>query len=256
MTAKSSPRVALFATCLTDLFRPGVGFAAVRLLEQAGYSVDVPAQGCCGQVNFNGGDRDGAREMAERQIRSLADFDYVVAPSGSCAAMIRCHYPELFESGSPERAAAEAVAGKTWELTSFLHDVARLNAISARFEGRAVYHDACSGLRELGVRSQPRALLARVAGLELVEAAQPEVCCGFGGLFCVKYPDVSADIVGRKARDIIESGADWVIAGDLGCLMHIAGRLHRDGSTIRAVHVAEVLAGEPDDDQSGAAHAD
>jgi L-lactate dehydrogenase complex protein LldE len=243
MTAEQPKRVALLATCLVDLFRPRVGFAAVRLLEQAGFVVDVPDQGCCGQPNFNGGDRPGAREIAAGMIQTFAGYDYVVAPSGSCAAMLHCHYPELFADDSDEHHAARALADKTYELVSFLHDVAGFKAVTASLPASATYHDGCSGLRELGVQAQPRALLALVEGLTLTELAQPELCCGFGGLFCVKYPEISNQIVGRKCRDVVDTGAGVLIAGDLGCLLHIEGRLHRDGSDVRAVHIAEVLAG-------------
>jgi L-lactate dehydrogenase complex protein LldE len=250
MTAPKRQRVGLLVTCLVDLFRPSVGFAAVRLLENAGFEVLVPEQGCCGQPNFNSGDRSGAREIAVRALHSFDACDYVVAPSGSCAAMVRRHYPELFPAGSTEADAARAMAEKTWELSSFLYDVAGVTEVTARLPASAVYHDACSGLRELGIRRQPRALLQTVADLELREMSQPEVCCGFGGLFCMKYPHVSDAIVGRKCRDIADTGADYLVAGDLGCLLHLEGKLHREGSAVQALHVAEVLAGLTDDEGS------
>jgi L-lactate dehydrogenase complex protein LldE len=239
----SGRRVALLVTCLVDLFRPQVGFASARLLEKAGYDVVVPEQGCCGQPNFNSGDREGAAGMARMVIGRFSEFDYVVAPSGSCAAMIRCHYPALFETGSTDRAAAEGLAGKTWELTSFLRDVAGVESVEAEWPGVATYHDGCSGLRELGIRRQPRELLGAVAGFELRELADPEACCGFGGLFCVKYPDVSERIAGAKVQDIADSGAQFLVSGETGCLMHLEGKLHRDGSAVRGLHIAEVLAG-------------
>jgi len=242
-------RVGLLVTCLIDLFRPNAGFAAVKLLEQAGYEVEVPEQGCCGQPNFNGGDADGTRAMALQIIKTFADFDYVIVPSCSCAAMIRVHYPELFAAGSEQALAADKLAAKTWELTSFLHDVAGLSELSAEFDGRVIVHDSCSGLRELGVQQQPRALLHQLPGLTELPLKNPEVCCGFGGTFCVKYPDISNRIADKKLADIqaVEAPVDALISTDLGCLLHMSGKLHREGSSIRAFHVAEVLAGMTDE---------
>jgi len=230
-----------------DLFRPQVGFAAIRLLERAGYTVEVPAQGCCGQPNFNGGDRSGAQEIAAGIIRRFADYDYVVAPSGSCAAMIRCHYPALFRAGSDEQRAARAMAEKTHELTCFLDEVAGVKTVEAARPGSFTFHDGCSGLRELGIRRQPRDLLRSVAGLELRELNEPEACCGFGGMFCVKYPEISNRIASSKVADVLSTGADYLVSGELGCLLQIEGKLHRDGHPVRAIHLAEILAGTLDD---------
>jgi L-lactate dehydrogenase complex protein LldE len=239
------PRVALFVTCLVDIHRPAVGFAAIRLLEEAGCRVEVPpSQTCCGQPAYNAGDRATAQDIARRVIDAFLGFDFVVAPSGSCAAMIAHHYPALFADVDPDyRARAERLAAKTHELTSFLTDVMGLRAVSARLEARATYHDSCSGLRELGVKAQPRALLASVQGLTLTEMKEPEICCGFGGAFCVKYPDISTRMVSDKTADIATTGAELVLAGDMGCLLNIAGRLKREGSPVQVRHVAEVLAG-------------
>ncbi|MBY0338614.1 MAG: (Fe-S)-binding protein [Acetobacteraceae bacterium] len=240
------PRVALFVTCLVDLYRPSVGFAALKLLERAGCEVEVPpAQTCCGQPAYNSGDRRTAQELARQVIDAFRGYDYVVAPSGSCAGMIAHHFPGLFADNDPhDRAKAEALAARTYELTAFLTDVMGMTEVAARFDGVAAYHDSCSGLRELGVKEQPRRLLASVAGLEVRDLAAPEVCCGFGGTFCVKYPDISVRMVTDKARDIRETGADTLLAGDMGCLLNMAGRLKRERSAIRAYHVAEVLAGD------------
>ena len=210
------PDVALFVTCLVDLFRPAVGFAAVKLLEAAGCTVTVPrAQTCCGQPAYNSGDRADAAEIVRRTVPALEPFDYVVAPSGSCAAMLKLHWPALVadEPAYAERAAA--VAAKTWELTQFLVDVRAMESVDAAYEGVAVYHDSCSGLRELGVREQPRRLLQGVAGLTVKDLGAPEECCGFGGLFAVKYPDISGRMVSDKADDIETTGADTLLAGDL-----------------------------------------
>jgi L-lactate dehydrogenase complex protein LldE len=239
-----NPSVGLFVTCLVDLFRPSVGFAAVKLLEAAGCRVAVPrAQTCCGQPAYNSGDRADAKRLARRVIAAFRPFDYVVAPSGSCAGMIKTHYPEAFADDAKWRARAEALAAKTHELVGFLHDVMGVTSVRAKFDGIAAYHDSCSSLREMGVRIQPRALLASVEGLGLRELPGRDACCGFGGTFCVKYPEISNHMVADKCREIAESGADAVLAGDLGCLMNIAGKLLRDGRAIRAYHVAEVLAG-------------
>jgi L-lactate dehydrogenase complex protein LldE len=242
-----SESVALFATCLVDLFRPRVGFATATLLENAGYNVSVPRQGCCGQPNFNGGDMRGARALARATIAALSVYDYVVVPSCSCAAMIRIHYPELFAHEPEMMPAARELAGKTWELTTFLVEVAGCEDFGAEFASDVAVHDSCSGLRELGVREQPRRLLGRVKGLTEKPLANPDVCCGFGGLFCVKYPDISTRIADKKLADIHAVGAAALISTDLGCLMHLAGRLHREGETMPALHVAEVLTGMTED---------
>lgn len=242
MTPK--PRVGLFVTCLVDLFRPTVGFASVKLIEDAGCEVFVPAsQTCCGQPAYNSGDKRGARALAEQVIATFEGFDYVVIPSGSCAGMIKTHYAEIF-AGEPDWALrAERLATKTHELTSFLTDVLGVTPLPAAWQGSATYHDSCSGLRELGIKDQPRRLLGTVEGLDVKEMADPEACCGFGGTFCVKYDEISNAIVSRKTADIRATGADLLLAGDLGCLLNIAGKLKREGSPIEVRHVAEVLAG-------------
>jgi L-lactate dehydrogenase complex protein LldE len=241
--ARRKPRVGLFITCLVDLMRPSIGFAAAKLLEDAGCTVEVPVQTCCGQPAYNSGDRGTTRDLAERVIESFSDHDYVVVPSGSCAGMIRTHYPELFADDPNWLPQANALGAKTYELTSFLVDVLGVTSVAARFDGAVTYHDACSGLRELGVKAQPRRLLTTVEGLELVELASSDVCCGFGGTFAVKYSDISDAIVGDKVKAILDTGAPTVLAGDLGCLMNIAGKLSRAGRPIAVRHVAEVLAG-------------
>ena len=240
-------RVGLFVTCLVDLFRPTVGFAAVKLLEEAGCTVEVPrAQTCCGQPAYNSGDRADTRAIATRVIAAFESYDYVVAPSGSCAGMIREHYPTLFADDAAMQKRAQALAARTYELVSFLTDVRGVSRVAARFDGTITYHDSCSGLRELGVKQQPRKLLATVAGLRLAELPGAEVCCGFGGTFCVKYPAISDKIVGEKTADIAATGAGTLLAGDLGCLLNMAGKLQREGRAIAVRHVAEVLAGMTD----------
>ena len=244
MSSPEAPRVGLFVTCLADLFRPDVGFAAVHLLESSGCTVEVPAaQTCCGQPAWNSGDRATARRLARQVIAAFEPYDYTVLPSGSCAGMVRAHYPELFADDPTWQQRARALGARTYELTSFLVDVLGVERVSARLPVSATYHDSCSGLRELGIRTQPRRLLASVAGLELREMAESTTCCGFGGTFCVKYPEISAHMVAEKARNAEATGAELLLAGDLGCLLNMAGYLKRTGSPLRVRHVAEVLAG-------------
>jgi L-lactate dehydrogenase complex protein LldE len=243
MTAKK-PRVGLFVTCLVDVFRPAVGFAAVKLLEEAGCVVEVPhGQTCCGQPAYNSGDRADAAALARRNLDLFERYDYVVLPSGSCAAMIRHHYPALLRDDPELSGRTERLAAKTWELMSFLTDVMKVEAVPGAYDGKAAYHDSCSGLRELGIKEQPRRLLGNVDGLELLELSHPEECCGFGGTFCVKYPEISDRMVTEKVEDVAATGADTLLAGDLGCLMNMAGKLKRIGKDIKVRHAAEVLAG-------------
>jgi L-lactate dehydrogenase complex protein LldE len=241
-------RVALFVTCLVDLVRPRIGFAALKLLETAGAEVVVPAsQTCCGQPGYNSGDLDSARALARKLLNEFQDCDYVVAPSGSCAGMIRVHYPALFD-GYPERADIERLAARTFELTDFLVNVARLEKPPGDFHGTLTYHDSCSGLRELGIKTQPRALLAKLPDATLVEMAEAETCCGFGGTFAVKFGDISARMAENKCAHAAATGTDAIVGGDLGCLLNIEGRLRRRGdNATRVLHIAEVLAGETED---------
>ncbi|HEX2529409.1 MAG TPA: (Fe-S)-binding protein [Geminicoccus sp.] len=244
-SSPARPRVGLFVTCLVDLFRPSVGFASVKLLEDAGCIVEVPdAQTCCGQPAFNSGDRATTEALVRGLLDAFEGYDYVVAPSGSCAGMLRAHVPDLFENDPATAARAREFAGRCHELVSFLVDVMRVDKVTASLERTATYHDSCSGLRELKVKRQPRRLLAGVEKLTLVEMAEPEVCCGFGGTFCVKYPQVSTRMVENKVQDAAATGAELLLAGDLGCLMNMAGKLERQGSPIEVRHVAEVLAGD------------
>ena len=240
----TAPRVALFVTCLVDLYRPNVGFATVKLLEEAGCTVEVPdAQTCCGQPAYNSGDAADARAIARQVIAAFEGFDYVVGPSGSCIGMLREHYPRLFPTDAAWRGRAQALAERCHEILGFLRDVLGVESVGARYPGAVTYHDSCSGLRELGVHAQPRKLLAGVAGLSLEEMTDSNVCCGFGGTFCVKYPEISARMVSDKVDNVRASGAGTLLGGDLGCLLNIAGRLKRQGSPVKVYHVAEVLAG-------------
>lgn len=242
---KNNPRVALFVTCLVDLFRPAVGFSAIKLLEDSGCAVEIPVnQTCCGQPAYNSGDRKDAKAIATQVIENFEDYDYIVAPSGSCAAMLKKHYPGLFADDPEWVERSKAFAQKVFELVSFLVDVRKVEKVSASLEKTVTYHDSCSGLRELGVQSQPRKLLSSVKGLKVAELVDSDVCCGFGGTFCVKYSDISNSIVSKKTDNISKSGAEVLLAGDLGCLMNMAGKLHRQGSEIEVRHVAEVLSGQ------------
>jgi L-lactate dehydrogenase complex protein LldE len=253
------PRVGLFVTCLVDIFRPSVGFAAVKLLEESGCIVEVPSgQTCCGQPAYNSGDRADTKALAKRTIAAFEPFDYIVVPSGSCGGMIKEHYKELLADEPDWAHRAQHLAARTYELISFLHDVRGIRDVAARYDGTVTYHDSCSGLRELGVKQQPRALLKSVAGLKLVELPGAEVCCGFGGTFCVKYPEISDKMVTAKTDDIAATGADTLLAGDMGCLMNMAGKLKRrameqGARPVRVRHVAEVLAGVTDEPPIAAA---
>lgn len=238
MKSTHTPRVGLFVTCLVDLFRPNVGFATIKLLEKAGCQVEVPtAQTCCAQPAYNNGDLANSRAIAKQVIDIFDEFDYIVAPSGSCAGMLKQHYPQLFQDEPQWQAKAQAFAERCYELVSFLTDVCGITKVDASFEQTVTYHDACSGLRELGIKTQPRQLLNSVQGLKLIEMEEANVCCGFGGTFCVKFPEISARMVSDKVANIQATGAQVLLAGDMGCLLKIAGR-----TPVKVYHVAEVLA--------------
>ena len=236
-------RVGLFVTCLVDLMRPSIGMAALQLLEDAGCEVVVPAtQTCCGQPAYNSGDRASALALARKVVAEFEACDYVVAPSGSCAGMIRTHYPDLFADLPQELPRVERLCARTYELTDFLLNVARLERITASFDGSVTYHDSCAGLREMHVKQQPRALLAQVAGLELREMNEAETCCGFGGTFSIKFGEIATRLADNKCAHATATGADAIVLGDLGCMLNIEGRLRRRGDhKTRVLHVAEVL---------------
>jgi len=243
-----TPRVGLFVTCLVDLFRPVVGFAAVKLLNEAGCEVEVPsAQTCCGQPAYNSGDRADAAAIARQVIEVFEPHDYVVVPSGSCGGMLKKHYPALFGDDPDMKMRAARFGAKTYELIAFLRDVMNIDVVNAQHEGPVTYHHSCTSLREHGVKRQPRELLDSVDGLEFREAKDTEVCCGFGGLFSVKYPTISNSMVSDKVARLAETGAPLVLGPDLGCLMNIAGKAAREGRAIEARHIAEVLADMTDE---------
>jgi len=239
-------KVGLFVTCLVDLMRPGIGFAALRLLEAAGCEVVVPpAQTCCGQPGYNSGDRKAAKALALKVIEEFDGCDYVVLPSGSCAGMIRVHYPALFKDDPAVIESIKRLSARTYELTDFLVNIAKLQNIPGDYSGSLTYHDSCSGLREMGVQAQPRALLARIPGVKLTEMRESTTCCGFGGTFSVKFGEISTRMADNKCAHIAQTGAGAIVAGDLGCLLNIEGRLRRRGDLdTRVLHIAEVLAGE------------
>ena len=236
-------KVALFVTCLVDLMRPRIGFAAIELLEAAGCEVVVPeGQTCCGQPAWNSGDRVAAAQLARKLVAEFEGFDHVVAPSGSCIDHIRNEYPKILADDPAWHGRAVALAARVHELTDFLVNVAQLERVPGGFAGSVTYHDSCSGLRGLGIKAQPRALLAKLPGVELREMHGAEECCGFGGTFSVKFGDISAAIAERKCGNACATGAAAIVGGDLGCLLNIEGKLRRLGDvSTQVLHIAEVL---------------
>ena len=238
-------RLALFVTCLVDLMRPEIGFASLRLLEGAGCDVVVPpGQTCCGQPAFGAGNRVLATDLARQAIAQLEDYEYVVIPSGSCTDQIRNVYPQLLADDPIWAARAQALAARSYELSCFLAEVLKLEQVPGALAGSVTYHDSCKGLRGLGIKAQPRNLLASMRGMTLSEMPDCEECCGFGGAFAVRFGEVSTAIVDRKCESIAAAGADAVVGADLGCLLNIEGRLRRRGDQrTQVLHLAEVLAG-------------
>lgn len=239
----SKPRVALFITCLGDQFFPYVGECVVRVLRRLGVEVTFnPAQTCCGQPAFNTGYRQEAREVASRVLDLFDDADYVVAPSGSCTSMIRVFYPELF-AGDPERLAkVESLRSRFFEFSEFLVKILQVEDVGARFPHRVAYHDSCHLLRELRVETEPRKLIRAVRDVDVVELQDQQLCCGFGGTFSVKFPEVSVAMGEDKTRAAVAAGAEYLVANDSGCLMHLAGLIHRQGLPLKTLHLAELLA--------------
>jgi L-lactate dehydrogenase complex protein LldE len=236
-----SIKVALFATCIVDMLRPEIGFASLALLEAAGCEVSVPEQACCGQPNFNNGDDQGARDLASLWLGQFEKYDYVVIPSGSCAAMLKRHAADLFEDDPVLQARMQALSERCYELSEFLSSV-----VSPRFVDlpavRVCYHDSCSGLRELGIKEKPRALLANIKSLSLNELSNAEACCGFGGTFCIKHPEISCHLADDKIAAIENTGVEMLLGGDWGCLMHLQGRIEARGKSIEVKHFSEILA--------------
>lgn len=236
-------RVSLFVTCLGDQFFPDAGAAVVTVLERLGLQVDFnPAQTCCGQPAFNTGYREEAREVAARALNLFEDADYVVVPSGSCSTMMRVFYPELFADDSTLLAKARALKAKVFEFSEFLVKALGVEDVGAQFKGRVAYHDSCHLLRELGISEEPRKLLRAVRDLELIELQDDKLCCGFGGTFSVKFPEVSTAMGNDKLQAAVRAGAEVLTASDSGCLMHLAGLIHRQGLPLKTMHIAEILA--------------
>jgi L-lactate dehydrogenase complex protein LldE len=246
ITHISEKKVGLFVTCLVNSMRPSIGFASITLLEQAGCTVEVPEmQSCCGQPAFNSGDDKGTRQIAYQIIEQFEHFDYLVVPSGSCAAMIKKNFVALLEDQPEWLARAKHIANITHELLSFLVDVCDYEPENVALDGSYTYHDSCSGYRSLGVYEQPRKMLSKVQGFEHKPLTGNSECCGFGGTFCVKYSDISNAIVSEKTENILATEANYLVGGDMGCLMNMEGKLNRDGhKQIKALHTAEVLAGQ------------
>lgn len=237
-------KVGLFVTCLVDLARPSIGFATLKLLQSAGCEVVVPeTQTCCGQPGYNSGAREVSKSVARKVLAEFRDCDYVVAPSGSCSGQVKAHYVQDLFRDEPDSAEFEKLAAKWYELSDFLVNVLKVAGVPGRFEGNVTFHDGCSGLRELGIKAQPRALIEK-AGARIIEMGECEKCCGFGGTFSVKLGDISTRMARNKCENIRLSGAKVVVGGDLGCLLNIEGRLRREGDhETRVLHFAEIIAG-------------
>lgn len=236
--------IQLFATCLVDTFYPEVGEAIVELLSRLGVTVDFPrGQTCCGQPAFNAGLREDARQVTEHMIEVFESVpDDIVSPSGSCVHMIRVNYPELFADDPAWLARARSLAARTFEFSEYLVDRLGVTDVGARWDGTLAYHPSCHLSRGLGIDRQPRALLSAVKGAQIVELPHADECCGFGGIFSVTHPEVSKEMLMKKIENLDASGSPVLVIPDAGCLMHIAGGLHRQGKSQRAVHLAEVLA--------------
>lgn len=241
--APFTQKVTLFVQCLVDAMAPEAGVSMVRLFQALGIEAEYPeAQTCCGQPAFNSGYWTAAREAARHFIRVFEPAQCIVSPSGSCTAMVRHHYPELFADEPQWLQRAERVGQKTFELTEFLVDVLKVTDLGAVYPGRVTYHDSCHLMRTLGIHDQPRALLAQVQGLDFVEMVESDRCCGFGGTFSYKYPEISTAMVAHKTERILETGADTVVGCDMGCLLNIEGYLSRQGHQVKVRHIAEILA--------------
>jgi len=240
----SNKKVTLFIQCIIDGMFPEVGFAVVRIFEKLGIDVECPAeQTCCGQPAFNSGYRKEAKRAAEHFINVFDDAEAIVCPSGSCVNMVRNHYPELFRGDAKLLARAKGIGVRTFELTEYLVDVLGMEDLGSRYDGRITYHDSCHLMRGIGVKEQPRKLIRKIRGAEFIEMNDSDKCCGFGGAFSVKYPEISAAILEDKIKNIISSNADVVTGCDMGCLMNIQGMLNRKGLPIKTLHIAQLLAG-------------
>ena len=244
-------KVSLYATCIVDLLFPEVGVSVVRLLRRLGVEVDFHRdQTCCGQPVFNSGFTKEAKTLARRVLKSYqpakdtGDSCPIVVPSGSCAAMMRVFYPQLFRDDPELLPLAEEMSGRVYEFSEFLVKVMGITDVGASFQGKVTYHPSCHLLRELGVSQEPLELVRSVKGAELIELNEAETCCGFGGTFSVKYPHISGAILGDKIENVLKTGAEALVSCDIGCLMHIGGGLSRRGTKVRPIHLAQLLEGE------------
>ena len=238
------PKAQLFITCLGDQFYTSTLQNMSRLLERLGVELNFPPeQTCCGQPLFNNGFEDKTRAVAMNFMRAFSKNDApIIGPSGSCVSMVKHHYPELFPEGSPEHALASDIAARTYEFTEYLVNVLKVADVGAVFPHKVTYHASCHYLREMGLKTEARTLLNAVQGLEFIQLDEEETCCGFGGAFTVTYPEVSRSMMENKVNDILACGADTVVMCEPGCLMNIAGGLHKTGSTVRAMHIIDLLA--------------
>lgn len=234
-------KVSLFITCISDIMFPKVGKNTVEILERLGCEVDFPTlQTCCGQPAYNSGYLEEAKGSMKQMIRAFKDAEYVVGPSGSCVGMIR-EYPHVFKGDSEWGKPAQELAAKTFELTQFIVDVLGVKDVGSTFKGKVTYHPSCHMTRILGVKDAPKILLQNVKGIEFVELPSDEDCCGFGGTFSVKKPEISAEMVKEKSRHVTETGAEYLVGGDMGCLMNIGGRMQREGKNVKVIHISEIL---------------
>ncbi len=240
----SDSKVSIFITCLVDSLYPQVGESMVNVLSRAGVQ-DVnftQNQTCCGQPAFNSGYQDEAKDLAIKFIDDFKDSEYIVCSSGSCTSMVKVFYKELFKNDKSYMNMVNEISERTYEFTDFMINVLGISRVGAEYYGKVTYHDSCHALRELGINGQPRELLRNVRGLELVEMNMNDACCGFGGTFSVKYPEVSTAMLGEKVQCIIDSGADTVVSTDMGCLMNISGFISKNSIPIKVKHIAEILA--------------
>ncbi|WP_022663658.1 (Fe-S)-binding protein [Desulfospira joergensenii] len=237
--------ITLFIQCIVDGMYPEAGEAMVTLFRRLGFTMDFPEdQTCCGQPAFNSGYRKEARKAAKHFIRVFENSEVIVCPSGSCVAMVRHHYPELFRDDPVWLERAEAVGKKVFELTEFIVDILNIEDVGGAHTGKVTYHDSCHLLRTLGIKEQPRSLIRKIKGIEFVEMKNSDHCCGFGGAFSTKYPDISTAMVAEKVQNILDTGADTVVGCDMGCLMNIQGYLNRNNHPVRVMHIAQLLAGQ------------
>ncbi len=235
-------KAAIFITCLVDQFFPSVGEGMVKILRELGVELEFPKeQTCCGQPMFNAGYQSMAKDIAKRFINIFDKYEYIVAPSGSCTTMVKVFYPELFDKNDIYKKKAEEISTRLYEISSFIVNVLNVTDVGASFNGKVTYQDSCHLLRELGIKEEPRKLIKNIKGIDFVEMEDSEVCCGFGGTFSIRFPSISTGMMKDKIESIIKTGADYVVANDSSCLMHIAGGLSRQNINVKPLHLIELL---------------